>query len=39
MLPLGECTKGNMGLLSLTVRAAGPYLLDESEKQVQVLSA
>ena len=39
VLPLGECTKGSMGLLSLTVRAAGPYLLDESEKQVQVLSA
>ncbi len=39
VLPLGDFTKGNMGLLSLTVRAAGPYLLDESEKQVQVLSA
>ncbi|WP_124296807.1 Hint domain-containing protein [Acetobacter pasteurianus] len=39
VLPLGDFTKGSMGLLSLTVRAAGPYLLDESEKQVQVLSA
>ncbi|GCD51651.1 outer membrane protein [Acetobacter pasteurianus NBRC 3188] len=39
VLPLGDFTKGNMGLLSLTVRAAGPYLLGESDKQARVLSA
>ena len=39
MLPLGECTKGNMGLLSLNIRAAGPYVEHEADKQAQVLSA
>ncbi|GBR60939.1 hypothetical protein AA18889_2543 [Acetobacter senegalensis DSM 18889] len=38
-LPLGECTKGNMGLLSLNIRAAGPYVEHEADKQAQVLSA
>ncbi|MGF1276562.1 Hint domain-containing protein [Acetobacter pasteurianus] len=26
VLPLGDLTKGNMGLLSMTIRAKGPYL-------------
>ncbi|QEE86517.1 hypothetical protein EOV40_002180 [Acetobacter oryzoeni] len=39
VLPLGECTKGNMGLLSLNIRAAGPYVEHEADKQTQVLSA
>ena len=39
VLPLGDFTKGNMGLLSLTIRAAGPYVLHETGKQAQVLSA
>ncbi|GAB32211.1 outer membrane protein [Acetobacter pasteurianus subsp. pasteurianus LMG 1262 = NBRC 106471] len=39
MLPLGDFTKGSMGLLSLTVRAAGPYVEHEADKQAQVLSA
>ncbi|NLG91375.1 MAG: hypothetical protein GX486_05885 [Acetobacter sp.] len=39
MLPLGECTKGSMGLLSLNIRAAGPYVEHEADKQAQVLSA
>ncbi|ARW09842.1 Hint domain-containing protein [Acetobacter ascendens] len=39
VLPMGNFTKGKMGLLSMTIRAAGPYLLHEADKQVQVLSA
>lgn len=39
VLPMGDFTKGNMGLLSLTIRAAGPYVEHKADQQAQVLSA
>ncbi|MDN7351429.1 Hint domain-containing protein [Acetobacter senegalensis] len=39
-LPLGNhLTHGKMGILSMTIRAAGPYLLNTADKKTQVLSA
>ncbi|ARW11620.1 Hint domain-containing protein [Acetobacter ascendens] len=31
VLPLGDVTKGKMGLLSMTIRAAGPYLVQNQD--------
>ncbi|AXN01554.1 Hint domain-containing protein [Acetobacter pomorum] len=39
VLPMGDFTKGKMGLLSMTIRAAGPYLLHEADQKAQVFSA
>lgn len=39
VLPLSGLTDGNMGLLSLNVVAAGPYVVEAQKEDVQVLSA
>lgn len=39
VLPLSGLTDGNMGLLSLNVVAAGPYVVETQKEEVQVLSA
>ncbi|MCP9320087.1 Hint domain-containing protein [Acetobacter persici] len=39
VLPLSGLTDGNMGLLSLNVVAAGPYVVEAQKGDVQVLSA
>ncbi|WP_415456374.1 Hint domain-containing protein [Acetobacter persici] len=39
VLPLSGLTDGNMGLLSLNVVAAGPYVVKAQKEDVQVLSA
>lgn len=39
VLPLSGLTDGNMGLLSLNIVAAGPYVVEAQKEDVQVLSA